>query len=140
MSQYLPNSDFKDDEEPLSSLDALFSVHVPWYRRLWRRFFPVAPVPLGPVSTPPGPFDERLAVANCIEASIASCVWIHRDHGAEIPCYIHGVGVRDMGPGSFWLYVKVFAEDQGPPVYMPLHEFLEEFQPLRDLTFTDLHS
>jgi hypothetical protein len=139
--------DDEDDEKSFEvSLD-LFTQPAPWYKRLWwwvwRREPPqteVSDMVIAAMDWAQDEFNKRTAVADCVEAGLASSVWASRLYDEEIPgatrYYVVSVAVRDHDKG-FWLYVEIQATDSVRKVFLPLHEFLEQCWPVDDLTFVD---
>ena len=141
------------DEESSSAwldatLDRLFT-SLPWYKRLWhwvtRRPIVDDELTEEEEAEVEQEFNKQVAVAECIESALASCVWGNRALEREAPgmkrYYVVGIGIQDReNEGEFWLYVKLQPVDERRTFHLPLHEFLEQCYPLRDLTFTDFHA
>ena len=96
------------------------------------------------VEVPESEWDKRKAVANVIEAALASVTWVNSELEAELGgsrhYYVVGMKISDRGDGTYWLEVVLSENISGRQFAVPLHDFLTQCEPLNDLTFTDYHA
>lgn len=150
MSHHLTWIENDDDEGfEIELPEDFFGPRISWYKRLWYKLIrriPPSPFELSEEEEVEveEEFNKRVAVAGCVEAALASSVWVHRKLEDEMPnfkrYYVVGIGVRDRDAGDFWLYVELQPKDERRTFMLPLHEFLEQCYPERDLTFSDYHA
>lgn len=147
----MTDDDEETEAEELIEVDFgdLFSPpSIPWYKRFWYRMLRRDPPELEEfvdnMEIIEEEFSKRLAVSDCVEAALASTVWMHRGLEQEMPrlkkYYVVGMAIRDRGPSEFWLYVEIQPIDEDRRFHLPLHEFLEQCYPAGDLTFLDYNA
>lgn len=151
MNQRLTLIEDDDDDEGFEIELDWFTPKPPWYKRLWywlTRREPPEPEEFTLTEEEEQEveeeFNKQIAVAETIEAALASNVWVNREVEMEAPgmhrYYVVGMGVRPTDEGDFKLYVHVQMQHSHQGFFLPLHQFLAQCYPIGELTFTDYHA
>lgn len=118
-----------------------------WWCRFvsWLKREPIYLVPVE--DDEPNATSYKKEVASIIEAAISSCIWANRfieENISNVECFkVLSVSIKEVDDeiGEYQLYVWLNHEySDDAPICIPLHEFLEQYYPTRDLSFTDYNA